>query len=59
MYHNNSTYITYSAGYCGTGSYSLGLLTYTGGNPIDIKNWVKSGPVLSSNDGNYGTGHNG
>lgn len=59
LYHANKTYITYSASSCGTQYYSLGLLTWTGYDPMDPKSWVKSGPVLSSANGNFGTGHNG
>ena len=60
LYHKNKTFITYSASFCGTASYSLGLLTWTGGDPVHLTSWIKSDkPVLSSANGNYGTGHNG
>jgi GH43 family beta-xylosidase len=59
MYHGGKTYIAYSASYCWTTSYQLGLLTWTGGDPLLSSSWVKSGPVFSSANGNLGTGHNG
>ena len=59
MYHANKTYITFSASFCGTQYYSLGLLTWTGEDPMNPRSWIKTGPVLSSANGNLGTGHNG
>jgi GH43 family beta-xylosidase len=61
LMENNGTYfMTYSASYCWTTHYSLGLLTLrAGGNPIDEGAWVKSGPVFKTANGNYGPGHNG
>ncbi|KAJ4302971.1 hypothetical protein N0V90_001862 [Kalmusia sp. IMI 367209] len=60
MYHGGKTYLTYSASDCWTTSYSLGLLTWNGsGDPSLASSWSKSGPLLTSANGNYGTGHNG
>ncbi|PGH18304.1 hypothetical protein AJ79_00643 [Helicocarpus griseus UAMH5409] len=59
MYHGGKTYIAFSASYCWTPSYQLGLLTWNGGDPLDRGSWVKTGPHFSSANGNYGTGHNG
>ncbi|KAK2757636.1 hypothetical protein FQN54_004605 [Arachnomyces sp. PD_36] len=60
MYHGGQTFLTYSASDCWTDSYSLGLLTYDGsGDPLDAASWAKTGPVFTSANGNYGTGHNG
>ncbi|KAK7511958.1 arabinofuranosidase [Phyllosticta citriasiana] len=60
MYHGSKTYLAYSASYCWTASYQLGLLTWDGsGDPTSASSWAKSGPVFSSANGNYGTGHNG
>lgn len=60
LYHNNKTYLTYSASQCWSPSYQLGLLTHDGsGDPLEAESWTKSGPVFSSANGNYGTGHNG
>ena len=59
LYHGNRTFLAYSASYCWTDSYQLGLLTYKGsGDPTLASSWVKTGPVFSSANGNYGTGHN-
>lgn len=60
LYHGGKTYLTYSASQCWSPSYQLGLLTYKGsGDPVSASSWTKSGPVFSSANGNYGTGHNG
>ncbi|KAL3426394.1 glycosyl hydrolase family 43 [Phlyctema vagabunda] len=59
LYHGGKTMLTYSASYCWTASYQLGLLTWNGGDPTLSTSWVKTGPVFSSANGNYGTGHNG
>jgi GH43 family beta-xylosidase len=60
LYHGGITYLTYSASYCWTASYQLGLLTWGGtGDPALSSSWSKTGPVFSSANGNYGTGSNG
>lgn len=60
MYHGGKTYLTYSASYCWTAQYSLGLLTWNGsGDPSLGASWAKSGPVFTSANSNYGPGHNG
>lgn len=60
LYHGGKTYIAYSGSQCWSPSYQLGLLTYKGsGDPTNANSWTKSGPVFSSANGNYGTGHNG
>ncbi|KAI9926026.1 hypothetical protein MW887_004485 [Aspergillus wentii] len=61
LYHDGKTWLAYSASYCWTANYSLGLLTYDGaGDPLEATSWTKSGgPVFISANGNYGTGHNG
>lgn len=59
MYHDGKTYIVYSGSYCWTPDYQLGYLTWDGsGDPLDSGSWSKTGPVFSSANGNYGTGHN-
>jgi len=59
MYHGGKTYIAFSASYCWTSSYQLGLLTYKGsGDPLQKSSWTKKGPVFSGANGNYGAGHN-
>ncbi|KAF8251656.1 glycoside hydrolase [Wilcoxina mikolae CBS 423.85] len=59
LQHGGKTWLTFSASYCWTASYQLGLLTYNGGDPLQQSSWTKSGPVFSSANGNLGTGHNG
>lgn len=61
LYHGGKTWIVFSASYCWGASYQLGLLTYKGGeaDPLKAESWTKKGPVFSSANGNYGTGHNG
>jgi GH43 family beta-xylosidase len=61
MYHGGKTYIAYSASFCWTPNYSLGLLTWNGsGDPALSASWKKSsGPVFTNANGNYGPGHNG
>ncbi|KAJ4350541.1 hypothetical protein N0V95_004647 [Ascochyta clinopodiicola] len=60
LYNGGKTYLTYSASYCWTPDYSLGLLTWNGsGDPSLSASWAKSGPVLKSANSNYGPGHNG
>ncbi|CAI4218380.1 unnamed protein product [Parascedosporium putredinis] len=60
MYHGGKTFLAYSASFCWTSSYQLGLLTYKGsGDPTEASSWTKTGPNFSSANGNYGTGHNG
>ena len=60
LYHGGKTYLAFSASSCWTNYYALGLLTWNGsGDPAKSSSWSKKGPVLSSANGNYGTGHNG
>jgi GH43 family beta-xylosidase len=59
MYYGGKTYLAYSASDCWTASYSLGLLTWNGGDPTQASSWAKTGPFLTSANGNYGAGHNG
>ncbi|KAK7420776.1 hypothetical protein QQX98_002580 [Neonectria punicea] len=58
LYHDGEIWLSYSASYCGTPNYSLGLLHYNGGDPLEASSWDKIGPVFSQANGNYGTGHN-
>jgi GH43 family beta-xylosidase len=56
------TFIIYSASYCGTPDYKLGMLTLTGSNPLSASSWTKHpNPVFQKNTagGVYGPGHNG
>lgn len=60
LYSGGKSYIAFSASYCWTSSYQLGLLTWDGvTSPLSASAWKKSGPVFSTANGNYGTGHNG
>ncbi|KAL1649354.1 hypothetical protein SLS61_006462 [Didymella pomorum] len=60
VYYGDKTFLTYSASYCWTAQYSLGLLTWNGsGDPSLSASWAKSGPVFTSANSNYGPGHNG
>jgi GH43 family beta-xylosidase len=60
IYHGGKTMLAFSASDCWSSSYQLGLLTWNGsGDPLNSASWTKTGPVFSSANGNYGTGHNG
>ena len=62
LQHDDQTFIIYSASYCATADYKLGMLTYTGGDPLAAASWVKDPePVFQRSDANgvYGPGHNG
>ncbi|MUL43043.1 family 43 glycosylhydrolase [Streptomonospora sp. PA3] len=62
LYHGDDTFIVYSTSFCDTPDYKLGMLTYTGGDPMDAGSWRKSPePVFQRDDadGVYGPGHNG
>ncbi|CAG8972226.1 hypothetical protein HYALB_00001624 [Hymenoscyphus albidus] len=60
LYAGGKSYLTYSASDCWTADYQLGLLTWDGvTDPLRADAWTKSGPVMNSANGNYGTGHNG
>ncbi|GAB7362679.1 hypothetical protein MBLNU230_g2988t1 [Neophaeotheca triangularis] len=61
LYHapTGRTWLSFAASFCWTPDYSLGLLEYDGcGDPLDRNSWTKTGPVFSSANGNFGTGHN-
>lgn len=62
LYHDDDVFIIYSASYCATADYKLGMLTYTGGDPLNAESWVKHPePVFQRSDENsvFGPGHNG
>lgn len=62
LQHDGKTFVVYSASFCGTPDYKLGLLTYSGGDVMDSESWVKSPePVFVRSDEHevYGPGHNG
>jgi GH43 family beta-xylosidase len=62
LYHDDQTFIIYSASFCATPDYKLGMLTYNGGDPLSADSWVKNPePVFQRSDENsvFGPGHNG
>ena len=62
LQHDGRTFIIYSASYCATADYKLGMLTYTGDDPLAASSWVKDPePVFQRSDANhvFGPGHNG
>ncbi len=62
LQHEDKTFIIYSASFCGTDDYKLGMLTYSGGDVLDAKSWDKNPePVFQRSDDNkvYAPGHNG
>ncbi|GAB7105382.1 hypothetical protein JCM4814A_36960 [Streptomyces phaeofaciens JCM 4814] len=62
LYHDGRTFLTFSASYCQTADYKLGLLELTGSDPLNAASWKKTQtPVFQRNDaaGVYGPGHNG
>lgn len=62
LYHEDKTFIIYSASFCGTPDYKLGMLTYNGGNPLSAASWDKHPePVFqqSADNGVFGPAHNG
>lgn len=62
LYHGEDLFIVYSASFCGTPDYKLGMLTYNGGDPLSKEAWVKNPePVFQRSDENgvFGPAHNG
>ncbi len=58
--HQGRTFVIYSASFCDTPDYKLGLLELTGDNPMDTKSWTKAKhPVFERGNGVFGPGHNG
>jgi GH43 family beta-xylosidase len=62
LYHNGRIMIVYSASACWGPDYKLGLLTFTGTDPLNRSHWTKHPqPVFQRSDANgvYAPGHNG
>ena len=62
LHHADQTFIIFSASSCATGDYKLGMLTYTGDDPMSRDSWTKDPePVFQRSDENgvFGPGHNG
>jgi GH43 family beta-xylosidase len=58
--HNGRTFVVYSASFCDTPDYKLGLLELTGDNPMEASSWTKAQqPVFERGNGVFGPGHNG
>jgi GH43 family beta-xylosidase len=57
---NGKTFMVYSASYCNTPDYKLGLIELVGDDPLKVDSWHKfDKPVFSRGNGVYGPGHNG
>ncbi|OZY86523.1 alpha-L-arabinofuranosidase [Cellvibrio mixtus] len=57
---NGKTFMVYSASYCNTPDYKLGLIELVGDDPLKVDSWHKfDKPVFSKGNGVYGPGHNG
>ncbi len=62
LHHDDSTFVIYSASACSGPDYKLGMLTYTGGDPLSADSWLKHPePVFERSDENgvFAPGHNG
>jgi GH43 family beta-xylosidase len=62
LYHGDDTFIIYSASFCATPDYKLGMLKYNHGDPLNAESWIKHPePVFQRSDENgvYAPGHNG
>jgi len=60
LQHQGRTFVTYSASFCDTPDYKLGLLELTGDDPMNPAHWQKSPqPVFSRTEQVFGPGHNG
>lgn len=58
--HQGRTFVIYSASFCDTPDYKLGLLELTGANPMDASSWTKAEkPVFERGNAVFGPGHNG
>ncbi len=60
LQHNGRTFVTYSASFCNTPDYKLGLLELVGDDPLNQAHWKKyDQPVFSRTESVFGPGHNG
>ncbi|HVK57736.1 MAG TPA: glycoside hydrolase family 43 protein [Candidatus Kapabacteria bacterium] len=58
LWNGDLLFLIYSASGSWTDHYSLGQLTWTGGDPLDSRSWVKkSEPVFAATDSVFGPGH--
>lgn len=61
LFNGNKLFIVYSASGCWTDQYTLGLLSFEGGNPMDSTKWKKHAEPLfkqSPENGVWAPGHN-
>jgi GH43 family beta-xylosidase len=59
LQHDGKTFIVYSASGCWGPNYKLGMLTYSGGDPMSVSSWAKSPePVFQGTDTVFSPGHN-
>jgi GH43 family beta-xylosidase len=60
LQHGSTTFLVFSATWCGNPNYQLGRATYNGGNVLSQSSWVKyASPIFSAANGQYSTAHNG
>ncbi|MBD3586923.1 family 43 glycosylhydrolase [Salinimonas sp. HHU 13199] len=60
LQHNGRTFMTYSASFCNTPDYKLGLLELVGDDPMKASAWKKfDEPVFERTEEVFGPGHNG
>ena len=60
LQRNGRTFMTYSASFCNTPDYKLGLLELIGDDPMNITHWKKyDKPVFERTETVFGPGHNG
>ncbi|WP_421419104.1 family 43 glycosylhydrolase [Pseudoalteromonas lipolytica] len=58
--HNGRTFMTYSASFCNTPDYKLGMLELVGDDPLKASSWKKyDKPVFERTEDVFGPGHNG
>ncbi|GIL30504.1 glycoside hydrolase family 43 protein [Actinocatenispora comari] len=53
--HGGKTYLTYSASFCGTRSYAVGLLTNGSNDVLNAAAWSKTGPIFKYHGGVIGS----
>ena len=60
LQHNGRTFMTYSASFCNTPDYKLGMLELVGDDPLKASSWKKDDkPVFERTEEVFGPGHNG
>ncbi|NVK54299.1 MAG: family 43 glycosylhydrolase [Alteromonadaceae bacterium] len=60
LQRNGRTFMTYSASFCNTPDYKLGLLELVGDDPMNREHWKKfPEPVFTRTETVFGPGHNG